>query len=67
MLNSFSVWMVCGAVITRFWVPNPVDTWGRSRTLEEMGLGKAERKRVEKEESDIWQIQAPGSPVIRRR
>jgi hypothetical protein len=59
--------MVAGVIMTRFWVPNPVDTWGRTRSLEDMGMGKKERKRIEHEEMEVWQSLAPGSPVIRRQ
>lgn len=36
---------------------------GRSRTLEELGLGINARKQMEKEERDHWHAFAPRSPV----
>ena len=46
--------MAIGALITKVWVPNPVDIWGQSRSLEDLALGKVARKRIEKEERDAW-------------
>jgi hypothetical protein len=51
--------MGAGAIVTKAWVPNPVDVWGRSRTLEQLALGKAERKRVEREERELWRVFVP--------
>jgi MFS transporter, PHS family, inorganic phosphate transporter len=60
--HRFTVWMAGGAIITKVWVPNPVDVWGRSRTLEDLGCGKAARKRMEREEVQFWRAFTPGSP-----
>jgi hypothetical protein len=54
--------MAAGAITTKVWVPNPVDVWGRSRTLEDLGQGKAERKRMESDEAQFWQAFTPASP-----
>jgi len=56
--------MAAGAICTIYWVPNPVDIWGRNRTLEELGLGKKERKRMEQEEKDTWRALAPDNPKV---
>lgn len=61
-LSSFAIWMVFGAIITKIWVPNPCNIWGQSRSLEDLGLGKAARKRMEKDERDAWRAMVPGSP-----
>jgi hypothetical protein len=61
--TSFTIWMAFGAVITKFWVPRPVDIWGRSRRLEDLGLGKVARKRMEKDERDAWREFVPGTPI----
>jgi MFS transporter, PHS family, inorganic phosphate transporter len=55
--------MILGAIITKIWVPNPVDIWGNSRSLEDLSLGKHERKRMEKEELDHWRTFAPRSLI----
>jgi hypothetical protein len=57
--------MAFGAIITKFWVPRPVDVWGRSRRLEDLGLGKAARKKMEKEEKESWQAFVPDTPYTR--
>ncbi|KAF2664732.1 MFS general substrate transporter [Microthyrium microscopicum] len=62
VLLIFAVWMACGAVVTKFWVPKPVDIWGRSRSLEDLALGKAARKQMEQDDLDTWRALAPGSP-----
>ncbi|KAF2401616.1 MFS general substrate transporter [Trichodelitschia bisporula] len=54
VLLIFTIWMVFGALITKVWVPRPVDIWGRSRSLEDLGRGKKHRQRIEKEEREIW-------------
>jgi len=64
VLLVFALWMVFGAVITKVWVPNPCNLWNQSRSLEELGLGKASRKRMEKEERDAWRAFVPGSPHV---
>jgi hypothetical protein len=57
--------MVIGAVVTKVWVPNPVDVWGRSRSLEQLSLGKAERKRLERDERESWRsFVPPESPAV---
>jgi hypothetical protein len=57
--------MAIGAVVTKFWVPNPVDVWGRSRSLEQLSLGKAERKRLERDEKESWRsFVPPESPAV---
>lgn len=56
--------MASGAIITKLWVPNPVDKWGKSRSLEDLGLGKAARKRMEKDERDAWNSLVPGTPNV---
>jgi hypothetical protein len=61
-MYRFTIWMAAGATITKFWVPNPVDIWGRSRTLEDLGRGKAERRRIERDEAQFWRAFTPGSP-----
>lgn len=59
--------MAIGAVVTKFWVPNPVDVWGRSRSLEQLSLGKAERKRMERDEMESWRsFIPPESPALGR-
>jgi len=58
----FTVLMVLGAIVTKVWVPKPVDIWGHSRSLEDLGLGKHERKRMQREEWDHWRAFAPRSP-----
>jgi hypothetical protein len=59
----FAAFMLIGAVITKGLVPNPVDIWGHSRSLEDLGRGKAERKRLEREEAEHWRTFAPRSPT----
>jgi hypothetical protein len=57
--------MAVGAVITKCWVPNPVDVWGRSRSLEQLALGKKERKRLERDEQEMWSaFIPPESPAV---
>lgn len=56
--------MASGAIITKLWVPNPCNIWDKSRSLEDLGLGKAARKRMEKDERDAWNSLAPGSPDV---
>lgn len=46
--------MIFGAAITKIWVPNPVDSYGRNRSLEDLGLGKKHRKRIETEEREEY-------------
>ncbi|KAF2429322.1 MFS general substrate transporter, partial [Tothia fuscella] len=36
VLLVFTLWMGFGAIITKIWVPNPSDIWGRSRSLEDL-------------------------------
>jgi len=38
---------ILGAVVTKYWVPNPCDINGDSRKLEELSDGKAARKILE--------------------
>lgn len=56
--------MVSGALITKLWVPNPCNIFGQSRSLEDLGLGKAARRRLEKDERDAWNSLVPGSPDV---
>lgn len=55
--------MIAGAVVTRLWVPNPSNIWGQSRALEDLSLGKAARRRYEKQEKEAWDAFIPGSPL----
>ncbi|KAI9773270.1 MAG: hypothetical protein M1839_002182 [Geoglossum umbratile] len=50
ILVIFTFVMACGAAITYFWVPNPCDIRGSSRSLEVLALGKAHRKMLEEAE-----------------
>ncbi|KAH0541837.1 hypothetical protein FGG08_003720 [Glutinoglossum americanum] len=50
VLVVFTVFMISGAAITHFWVPNPCNIRGSSRSLETLALGKAHRKRLEEAE-----------------
>jgi hypothetical protein len=59
--TSFTVWMVFGAVITKACVPNPSDIWGRPRSLEDLGQGKAHLKQLEKDELDDWKAFVSGN------
>jgi len=47
---SLTICDILGALITKFWVPNPCDINGESRKLEDLCDGKAARKRLEAEE-----------------
>jgi PHS family inorganic phosphate transporter-like MFS transporter len=58
---SFTIWMVFGAIITKIWVPNPCNIWHQSRSLEDLGQGKAARKRMEQDEREAWQAFMPDS------
>ncbi|KAI9763896.1 MAG: hypothetical protein M1840_009008 [Geoglossum simile] len=50
VLVIFTFIMACGAAITYFFVPNPCDIRGNSRSLEVLALGKAHRKGLKEEE-----------------
>ncbi|KAE9988762.1 hypothetical protein EG328_007366 [Venturia inaequalis] len=64
VLLVFAAFMASGAIITKLWVPNPCNILGQSRSLEDLGLGKAARKRMEKDERDTWNSLVPGSPNV---
>ncbi|TID26857.1 major facilitator superfamily domain-containing protein [Venturia nashicola] len=64
VLLVFAAFMASGAIITNLWVPNPCNFWGQSRSLEDLGFGKAARKRMEKDERDAWNSLVPGSPNV---
>ena len=42
--------MILGAFITKFWVPNPCDIYGESRSLEDLSNGKRARRKMEEDE-----------------
>jgi hypothetical protein len=55
MSASFTVWMLLGVFITKTWVSNPVNICGRSRTLEDLGQGRAVRQKLERNDRDALQ------------
>lgn len=42
--------MVIGAGVTKYWVPDPCDIYGISRSLEDLSEGKVVRKKMEDDE-----------------
>ena len=42
--------MIIGAEVTKIWVPNQCDTYGESRSLEDLSKCKKARQRMEEEE-----------------
>lgn len=62
VLMIFTIWMVVGVLVTRYWMPNPSNIWGQSRTLEDLAGGKSQRRRYEKQEREAWASMIPGSP-----
>lgn len=61
VLLVFAVWMIAGALVTKIWMPNPSNIWGQSRTLEDLSMGKAARKRYERQEREAWKSFVPGT------
>ena len=49
-MHRFSALMILGAFITKFWVPNPCDIYGESRSLEDLSNGKRARRKMEEDE-----------------
>jgi hypothetical protein len=45
--------MLLGGIATKYFTPETSDIWGRSRSLPDLSLGKAHRKRlIEKEKNE---------------
>jgi len=50
IITILTICHILGALVTKFWVPNPCDINGESRKLEDLCDGKAARKKLEAEE-----------------